>query len=164
MIFFLDCEFNERPGLLELISIALVRSSDLESYYAVSCEFNYNNCNDWVEANVLPSLGRTDPKDLLTIKEEVIEFLGEEPEVWTDYGAYDWVSFCWLFGTMMDLPKGYPMFPRDLNQLLESKGLGRDVLPDSLYSSKHSALFDALDLANQYHYIMEEYGREVHSD
>ena len=30
------------------------------------------------------------------------------------YSDYDWVVFCWLFGRMIDLPKGFPMFAFDL--------------------------------------------------
>lgn len=35
------------------------------------------------------------------------------------YADYDWVLFCSLFGTMMDLPKGFPMYCRDLKQSLD---------------------------------------------
>jgi len=37
------------------------------------------------------------------------------------YGDYDWVAFCWLFGKMIDLPKGFPMYATDLKQILDSK-------------------------------------------
>lgn len=37
------------------------------------------------------------------------------------YADYDWVLFCSLFGTMMDLPKGMPMFCHDLKQTLNEK-------------------------------------------
>ncbi len=40
-----------------------------------------------------------------------------EPEFWAYYADYDWVVFCQLFGTMMDLPKGFPMYCLDLKQL-----------------------------------------------
>lgn len=33
------------------------------------------------------------------------------------YADYDWVVFCWLFGKMIDLPKGFPMYCFDLKQL-----------------------------------------------
>lgn len=42
-------------------------------------------------------------------------------EFYTYYGAYDWVVFCWLFGKMIDLPKGFPMFSRDLKVMLNDK-------------------------------------------
>lgn len=44
-----------------------------------------------------------------------------EPEFYTYYGAYDWVVFCWLFGKMIDLPKGFPMYSKDLKQILDEK-------------------------------------------
>lgn len=33
------------------------------------------------------------------------------------YTDYDWVVFCWLFGNMMNLPKGFPKYCRDLQQI-----------------------------------------------
>ncbi|WP_456867596.1 hypothetical protein [Galbibacter sp. BG1] len=40
---------------------------------------------------------------------------------YTYYGDYDWVFFCWLFGRMIDLPKGFPMYSKDLKQMLDEK-------------------------------------------
>lgn len=40
----------------------------------------------------------------------------KEPEFYAYYADYDWVVFCWLFGRMIDLPKGFPMFAFDLQQ------------------------------------------------
>jgi hypothetical protein len=37
------------------------------------------------------------------------------------YADYDWVAFCWLFGKMVDLPTGFPMYCRDLKQMLDEK-------------------------------------------
>ena len=37
------------------------------------------------------------------------------------YADYDWVVFCWLFGKMIDLPKGFPMYCVDLKQTLDEK-------------------------------------------
>jgi len=34
---------------------------------------------------------------------------------------YDWVLFCSLFGRMIDLPKGFPMYCIDLKQTLDEK-------------------------------------------
>lgn len=41
------------------------------------------------------------------------------PEFYGYYSDYDWVVFCWLFGRMIDLPKGFPMYCIDLKQELE---------------------------------------------
>ena len=47
-------------------------------------------------------------------KPEDIKFYGY-------YSDYDWVVFCWLFGKMIDLPKGFPMYCVDLKQTLDEK-------------------------------------------
>lgn len=39
-----------------------------------------------------------------------------KPEFYGYYSDYDWVAFCWLFGSMMNLPKGFPMYCIDLRQ------------------------------------------------
>lgn len=43
------------------------------------------------------------------------------PTFYAYYADYDWVAFCWLFGNMMDLPKGFPMYCNDLKQMLDEK-------------------------------------------
>lgn len=44
-----------------------------------------------------------------------------QPEFYGYYSAYDWVLFCSLFGRMIDLPAGFPMYCRDLKQMLDEK-------------------------------------------
>lgn len=39
------------------------------------------------------------------------------PKFYAYYADYDWVVFCWLFGRMIDLPKGFPKFCNDLKQI-----------------------------------------------
>jgi hypothetical protein len=41
------------------------------------------------------------------------------PEIYGYFADYDWVVFCWLFGRMIRLPKGLPMYCRDLKQYLD---------------------------------------------
>jgi hypothetical protein len=63
-----------------------------------------------------------------------------EVEIWGYYADYDWVVFCQLFGTMMDLPKGFPMYCRDIKQ--ECDRLGNPRLPEQ-GDGEHNALEDA---------------------
>lgn len=56
-----------------------------------------------------------------------------KPEFYAYYADYDWVAFCWLFGKMIDLPKGFPMYCIDLKQIL-------DETADSLSSYELSKL------------------------
>jgi hypothetical protein len=65
---------------------------------------------------------------------------GEKPEPWAYYADYDWVAFCQLFGTMMDLPKGFPMYCRDIKQWCDM--LGNPKLPEQ-GKGEHNALEDA---------------------
>lgn len=70
---------------------------------------------------------------------------GETIEFYTYYGDYDWVVFCSLFGRMIDLPKGFPMFAYDLHQMRLESGLDKDWkhkhCPDP--EGEHNALVDA---------------------
>ena len=77
------------------------------------------------------------------IRDAILNFCDIEkhgkPEFWGYYADYDWVAFCQLFGTMMQLPKGYPMYCRDLKQLLDDRGNPRYQKDDC----PHHALSDA---------------------
>ena len=37
-------------------------------------------------------------------------------ELWADWGAYDHVALCQLWGRMIDLPEGVPMWTNDLRR------------------------------------------------
>jgi hypothetical protein len=63
-----------------------------------------------------------------------------KPEFWGYYADYDWVVFCQLFGTMMDLPKGFPRYCRDIKQLCDE--IGNPQLPEQ-GKRVHNALADA---------------------
>ncbi len=65
--------------------------------------------------------------DRISFVEEIVESAyseqsTEKPHQFYGYYAdYDWVVFCWLFGNMMKLPKGFPMYCIDLKQMLDVK-------------------------------------------
>ena len=63
-----------------------------------------------------------------------------KPEFWAYYADYDWVALCQLYGTMVDLPEGWPKFCRDLKQLSVDVGSPQHP-PDS--TDEHNALADA---------------------
>ena len=67
----------------------------------------------------------------------------EDPvELWGNYSAYDHVLLCWLFGRMVDLPGGMPMFTRDIQQYAEYLGVDESELPPDGVNV-HDALYDA---------------------
>ena len=140
--YFIDTEFIERPGLLDLISIALV-CDDGREFYAVSAEFNAANASEWVVANVLPKLP---PRETWISRVEITSglraFIGPAPTFWGYFADYDWVLFCWLFGSMVELPDGWPMFCLDLKQSMVERGFTKDDLP-AQPERAHDALEDA---------------------
>jgi hypothetical protein len=62
-------------------------------------------------------------------------------ELWADYAAYDHVALAWLWGPMINLPKGIPMYTNDLQQL--AARLGSAWKPDQAPEDTHNALADA---------------------
>lgn len=62
------------------------------------------------------------------------------------YSDYDWVVFCSLFGRMIDLPKGFPMYCKDLKQMLDAYVTNR-WLPDSKKYMKGTGVDMTFDLA-----------------
>lgn len=139
--YFLDTEFIEHPCSIDLISIGIV-CEDGRELYRISAEFDESKASEWVKANVISRLGEQKRSTREQIKRDVLEFVGDHarPEFWGYYSDYDWVVFCWLFGSMMDLPKGWPMYCRDLKQWADE--LGNPKLPEQ-GKGEHNALDDA---------------------
>jgi len=151
MNYFLDTEFSERPGSIELISIALV-CEDSRTYYAENCNFKADLCNPYVKENILPKLGPVQGRlPIAVIAEEIQDFIAAphslergkaKPQFWAYYASYDWVVFCWLFGIMDKLPAGYPYHPMDLQQWWVQ--LGKPDIKPPEPENEHHALADAL--------------------
>lgn len=156
---------------IDLISIGMVREDGAE-YYAISGEFDIEAVleHDWLRANVWPYLPQIesangglfyrrdeakaapvwldedhpDVKPRAQLAAEVAAFVLAEPnpQLWAYYGAYDHVALCQLFGRMVDLPDGFPMWTADLKQRMRDLGVGRDELPEQ-DAREHHALSDA---------------------
>lgn len=163
---FLDSEFNEDGKTIELISIALVSEDRAYEYYAVSSEFDAERCNDWVKANVLTRLGNVERKTRRCIADELTRLTlpqedgygTDKPSFWGYFADYDWVLFCQLFGRMIDLPKGMPMYCNDVKQLMHMTGVTRDGLDlHVVQTNEHNALDDARWIREAHRYITERF-------
>jgi hypothetical protein len=87
-------------------------------------EFNYKNFKYCIKC-----IGKTNKQ----IAEEIKEFtyvnlnhtdynnINSNIQFYGYYADYDWVVFCWLFGNMIDLPDGFPMYCIDLKQEFDKK-------------------------------------------
>lgn len=106
------------------------------------------------------SMRSTEVKPKWVIANEVREFLtgnrnndGTPVELWADYAAYDHVALAQLWGKMIGLPKGIPMWTHDLRQLWEQEG--RPEFPD-FDNGEHQALADALELRDRWHWLQRD--------
>lgn len=142
-IFTFDTEFNENGKTIDLISIGIVNVSTGEKIHLISSDFKEEDCNDWVKKNVLTKLDHDEPRyTKKAIREKIIEFCGEDPEFWAYYSQYDWVVFCQIFGSMVDLPENYPKFCFDIKQEILRRNIKKDQLPPDP-DDEHNALADA---------------------
>lgn len=152
MKYFIDTEFIERGSQfpVTLISVGIVREDGME-YYAVSSGFNPDDANQWVKDNVLPHVANYPVTVPAAIAEEIRNFVGDDtPEFWGYYADYDWVVFCQLFGAMIDLPKGWPMYCRDIKQLCDENGNPTLPKQDDI---EHNALSDARWNRKSYNFL-----------
>lgn len=165
MKYFMDTEFHEykkkhlfgkATDTIELISIGIV-AEDGREYYAICNEFNMKAAkkNKWLKNNVIDKLPSSyfNGSNAATAKlwkskkriaQDILKFTSHTNsplEFWAYYGDYDWVVFCWLFGRMIDLPTGFPMYCRDLKQVMDENDVKKQSLP--INSNAHNALDDA---------------------
>ena len=134
---FLGIDIGKPIDTIELISIGIV-AEDGKEYYALCKDFNVEDAwnNEWLRENVLYSIFQenshcmsaftlTEFKEYVNewgkskgqIANEIENFADHDPEFYAYYADYDWVVFCWLFGRMIDLSEGFPMYCRDLKQM-----------------------------------------------
>lgn len=160
---FYDTEFLENGKTISLISIGMVRESDGKELYLVNRDMPIRRIrrHPWLMKNVVPTLPKghgdrrnhvpaswlfdyTDPivKRRTAIANDVRRFIQDttDPQLWAWYGAYDHVALAWLFGPMIDLPTGIPMWTNDIRQ--EAERLGNPQLPEQP-GGVHNALADA---------------------
>lgn len=175
--------FGKRRHFIDLISIGLV-CDDGWSYNAISSEWEYKDADKWVQDNVIHPLyvssvhgdernrvsahnfhrnGYGIPNELITLDlrsrfEYDVQYSDSPIEIYGYFADYDWVLFCSLFGRMIDLPKGMPMYCRDLKQIADEKisaseirSIGYEKAVERLkqktgypkQSNEHNALYDA---------------------
>ena len=166
-----DLEFLEDGRTIELISIGMV-CDDGREYYAVNRDMPVRRIrkHKWLMENAVPHLpkGHGDqrihmPKRWLfhyadervkprkVIADEVAKFIQStgdptagamDVELWANYGAYDHVCLAQLWGRMIDLPAGIPMFTHDIQQEARRLGIPWNALPKQ-EAGEHNALADA---------------------
>jgi 3' exoribonuclease, RNase T-like len=178
MKFFLDTEFYENGPHqpIRLISIGIV-CQDGRELYLENAGIDLELLSPWLKLNVVPHLKQTPDvqrtlgamaeeirkfipplKDDAT-KEEKLLYESDPPEFWGYFADYDWVVFCQLFGAMIDLPKGYPMFCYDLKQMANWLSVPRQAYPKQ-EGQEHNALEDARWNKKLYDFLCDVIAKE----
>ncbi len=171
MRIFYDTEFIEDGSTIGLISIGMVADDGRELYRIVDDEQTLTRAveHPWLRANVIPSLPILFPatadwdfddehadwsnvQQRPQVAEDVRAFILATPdaELWADYGAYDHVALAQLFGPMVKLPAGIPMWTNDLRQDMARRGASDADLPAQDAATAHNALADARWLRDAY--------------
>jgi hypothetical protein len=152
VIYLEDAEFIEDGHTIDLISVALV-TLDGREFYRENSDADFSRASPWVHENVIPHLtGHAVPH--WVIREEIVDFVNQDPTppmFMGYYADYDWVAICQLFGTMLDLPTGWPKWCYDLKQLAFDKGNPR--LPQQAEGA-HNSLHDARHNRDVYNFLM----------
>ncbi|WP_082697922.1 3'-5' exoribonuclease [Arthrobacter sp. EpRS71] len=164
MKYFYDTEFHENGHTIDLISIGII-AEDGREYYAINANAQWRiiNQHPWLSENVVPHLPEPSSpewKMKWQIRDEVAAFFAgdDSAQLWAWYGAYDHVALAQLFGTMMDLPKGIPMYTNDVRSLVDFTGI--DKLPKQS-GTEHHALADARHVKRMHdHIVLELVARE----
>lgn len=105
-----------------------------------SNEFTYKNFKKWLKLK-----GKSNKQIAVEVQEFVYGFAvkgypkentekiaPKNVELYGYYSAYDHCALCWLFGKMIDLPSGFPMYTKDLKQIFDEKQERRNETVKSL--------------------------------
>jgi hypothetical protein len=169
MNIFYDTEFLEDGKTIDLISIGLVRE-DGKELYLLNKDMDTENAfaDDWVRENVLkgifdemediylsdyegnPPFDFNEPNfwyflnrygnTKKEIGEKIVEFVGKKPIFFADTCAYDHVVLCQLFGKMINIPKGWRYYTRDIRQTIDELNFDTSKIHNL---DEHNALSDA---------------------
>ncbi len=140
--------------------------------YSGNSDLYHRICNHhWLMTNVVPHLpvrgkvstgqyasftldtSSTLVRPKFVIANEVRDFIlaAPDPSLWAWYAAYDHVALCQLWGPMISLPEGVPMWTNDLKQ--EVVRLGNPELPPMPGVAEHNALSDAREVAWRHQWL-----------
>lgn len=172
MKLFYDCEFLEYgPAYpIEPISIGIVAEDGRELYHEYD-QPGWTRYEDWVATwpqwhrqNIVPRLVHYNHRCLDMrcplrprewVKTEIMAFVGDDKPEWIGYySSYDHVVLCQTFGRMIDLPRGWPMYTRDLKQMADDILAPGERLP-KMEAGEHNALRDARWNKHAYAYLQQ---------
>jgi len=185
-----DTEFIDSGLDIIPISIAMVRPTDGAQLYAINNDLSVMACaaeRDWMRENVLrwlpleidtsviydhldvhvawdlnhPEFEAVKPLDEIRDMVEDFVLAKPDPQLWAYYASYDHVLYAQLFGPMIELPQGMPMYTMDLKHECVMHGDPRmPQLPETQVKrffngtrKEHHALYDAYEEAYRLNWL-----------
>lgn len=169
MKIFFDTEFTGLHKDTTLVSIGMV-TEDGSQFYAELTDFNPQQCDDWINENVIKHLCINQIKNAPYINNFHVgtkEDISKSLSIWlkqfslvefvSDVSHYDFVLLIDLFGTAFDLPDNVCASCYDINQDIARKynisqkeafdKSREDLLyhawKDKVKGNKHNSLYDA---------------------
>lgn len=164
MKIFFDSKFTGLHQKTTLISIGFITELDI-TFYAEFVDYDKNQINEWLSANVLGNLlleersvppnimsdgGATmcsDSRKIAYWLREWLQSFNSPIEIWSDCLAYNWVLFCELFGGEVNIPGCVHYIPFDICTLMQIKGVDPNINREEFVGlkseTKHNALWDA---------------------
>jgi len=124
-------EYWLRENVLKLIFKELIKKDKIANPYQkyitdnnsniIKYKFSFRNFKKLIKRYGKPN--KQIAEEIKNFCKSKVKFEKEKdiPEFYGYYADCDWVVFCWLFGKMIDLPFGFPMYCKDLKQMLDEK-------------------------------------------
>jgi len=159
MKFFYDTEFYEDGERIHPISFGMVAEDGRRLYGQFEFDWSIVPEGHFVLEHVRPHIASEGPfYNPTSFSDALMTFVQypnyEKAEFWGYYPSYDHVLMCQLYGTMMDLPKIFPMYTKCLKQLADHKGFDPKNVPQD--DVEHHALADAMWNKKLYNVLVEQ--------
>lgn len=117
----LPLKLRKNESCSEMYKRCKIGVDDFDSYRWVTGKYNKQIANEIFEF-VCPYEKASEYAGVGSIYYGSKAYLESNPPKFYGYYAdYDWVLLCSLFGRMIDLPKGFPMYCIDLKQMVDEK-------------------------------------------
>lgn len=177
MRYFYDTEFIDDGKTIRLISIGIIAEDGRELYLINSDENVIKDAiaHPWLRDNVVnslplryiesqnnpgeysffwqtesPDFNNVMPKIMMAERIKNFVLADAQPQLWAYFAAYDHVVLSQLFGRMLNLPVGMPMWSHDLCQEIERH---RNPHYPPQLEGAHNALADARWVKSTYEYL-----------
>lgn len=167
MRYFINSQFIDTGKLVYPLSFAICAEDGRELYIIHDNAYNpeiTSLANTFVAENVLTNF-LVNPNNLTRIalqenSQDIAKLItdfcsADSPKFISYYSAYHWLVLCQFYGRLIDLPRGFPHYCRDMKQWLDDIGN-----PLQQTESRQNALDIARWIRTTYKTLKQAYGED----